>query len=641
MFNVKFNKIVAAAAAVALSGCVNANSPQPQDEALSLTALAHKQAIAGSQGLQLDGQSWLLASESQGLVVVDESGQSIIKNGNFEGLSARKLGDNSYLIASMDNNQDDVALFKLSKGEHWQAQLIARVAPEQSQPEAMCLYNDINTGAISLFVADARGLINQTYVYDTRKNKAVNVPVREFAGLSESAGCTVVDSTHTLYLSEAEVGVWAINADAESRSDKKPLAMVEPFGRLATEIGTMATDAQGGVYFSTTSDALFYRYDSATTQWQSWQLPKNSAIEGVSIGEHAGLEALLYDDESGSYYLTQLDIELDKRAQPAKTTLATVTASAQTTPVQAFGDAADDPAIWVHPSDNSKSLILGTDKRRGVMVYNLAGELVQALKVGRVNNIDVRQHESINTPSNTLVAASNRTHNSISMFTVDAKQRLVALGDIGTNMREIYGLCSYISSSGHYVFANDKSGLFQQYRVQVKEGELQSKLVREFHLPSQPEGCAADDALGQLFAGEEDQGIWFIGAEPDAGEQAVMLQAVNEQLVDDVEGIDIYHGESERLLVVSSQGDHSYVLYRIAGDTQLPSLEFAHKFKVINDLSLGIDGASETDGLAVTAKALPGYPQGILVVQDGYNRMPQQPQNFKVVDWRDVIKSMQ
>jgi 3-phytase len=54
------------------------------------------------------------------------------------------------------------------------------------------------------------------------------------------------------------------------------------------------------------------------------------------------------------------------------------------------------------------------------------------------------------------------------------------------------------------------------------------------------------------------------------------------------------------------------------------------------DLTNGIDGVSETDGLTVSAAALPGYPQGVLIVQDGRNQLPQQPQNFKVVDWRKV-----
>ena len=49
-----------------------------------------------------------------------------------------------------------------------------------------------------------------------------------------------------------------------------------------------------------------------------------------------------------------------------------------------------------------------------------------------------------------------------------------------------------------------------------------------------------------------------------------------------------------------------------------------------------VDGVSETEGLAVAPGPLPGFPHGILVVQDGHNVAPAENQNFKIVDWRVV-----
>src|SRR5262245_55625094 len=51
----------------------------------------------------------------------------------------------------------------------------------------------------------------------------------------------------------------------------------------------------------------------------------------------------------------------------------------QTESMQSGGDSADDPAIWVHPSDPSRSLILGTDKHGGLNAYALDGTRVQAV----------------------------------------------------------------------------------------------------------------------------------------------------------------------------------------------------------------------------------------------------------------------
>src|ERR1041385_3346449 len=48
-------------------------------------------------------------------------------------------------------------------------------------------------------------------------------------------------------------------------------------------------------------------------------------------------------------------------------------ARVQTAPVPHKGDAADDPAVWIHPHDPALSLILGTDKLGGLHTYNMDG----------------------------------------------------------------------------------------------------------------------------------------------------------------------------------------------------------------------------------------------------------------------------
>jgi 3-phytase len=54
----------------------------------------------------------------------------------------------------------------------------------------------------------------------------------------------------------------------------------------------------------------------------------------------------------------------------------------------------DDPAIWVHPTDPSQSLILGTDKDSigALYVFNLQGKVIDSLVrrgIQRPNNVDV------------------------------------------------------------------------------------------------------------------------------------------------------------------------------------------------------------------------------------------------------------
>ncbi|MDN3476069.1 phytase [Pseudoalteromonas sp. APC 3355] len=605
--------------------------------------------MQGSQAAWLNNNNWLLASESKGLVLVESETQQsrIIKKGNFEALAVTKLTAHSFLVATIDNNQDNVVIFKLEHTQSgWDTIELTRINPPQAQSDTVCLFANKASESISAFVPDVRGLITETIIFDTANNKAVNVNVREFSGVSEASGCAVSTTTNTLYVSESEVGIWAINANAESQADKKPIALVAPFGKLHSELGAISASQDGIIWFTSTKNNTVYAYDPISKMLNNWMLNGDLSLESVAVNytSNNAATAVLYNDETGAYIKSTLPVTPIKKSLKTNTqSITQIKASAQTVPVQAFGDAADDPAIWVNPKDAANSLILGTDKRRGLMVYSLNGKLEQSLEVGRLNNVDLRQNSTIKNSTNTLITASNRTLNGISVFTVQANNSVKYIADIPTNLDEIYGLCMYSSNTGNYVFVNDKSGLYQQYKISENNEKITGKLVREFNLPSQPEGCSADDELGQLFVGEEDAGIWFIGAEPTAGSTPVMLQGINEQLVDDVEGMEIYHSDKTCYLVVSSQGDNSYVLYKIKNGTQgikTPSLEFAGKFSVISDLVNGIDGTSETDGLTVTAKSLPGYPEGILVVQDGYNRMPQQPQNFKIIDWREVKKAI-
>jgi len=648
--NFKLNTISAVLGSALLitviSGCTS-NDDTQNNTAIAKPYIETKlfgpqQNMQGSQAAALGTNQWLIASESQGLLIADNEKSSVLLAGNFESISLKQLSAQQFLLASIDKSQDNVVIFELEKnGQTWQINELSRITPPQAQPDAVCLFKNTDNKTVSAFVPDVRGLISETIIYDLATKQAKNIAVREFSAVTEASGCAVNDETKTLYVGEAELGVWAINADAESDANKQPVALVQPYGELKAEIGALSVSQDGTLWLTATDGNMIYAYHENTEKLSQWSLSGDHTIESVtaSLINNNQAQLVLIDDEAGAYIQANINYTAQTATSQSKVAMTHIHASTQTTPVAAFGDAADDPAIWINEQDAKSSLILGTDKRRGLMVYDLAGNKIQSLNVGRLNNVDVRQHQDINNETQTWITASNRTLNSISVFTVDSENKVNHVTEVATNLTEIYGMCMYSSESGQYVFVNDKSGLFQQYKLTGEQGNLSGKLVREFTLPSQPEGCSADDKLGQLFAGEEDAGIWYIGAEPTSGNKAVMLQGVNEQLVADVEGMEIYHADDARYLVVSSQGDNSYVLYKISDNTQ-PSLSFAGKFNVIANLDKGIDGAGETDGLTVTAKALPGYPEGMLIVQDGYNRMPLQPQNFKIIDWREVKKAI-
>ena len=330
---------------------------------------------------------------------------------------------------------------------------------------------------------------------------------------------------------------------------------------------------------------------------------------------------------------------------------AEVVAEVETAPVPSAGDAADDPAIWVNPRDPAASRILGTDKKSGLLVYDLQGRQTQHLERGRLNNVDVRQGVMLAGRTRDIAVATNRTEDSLDVFEIARDEPEGAADAAGRQghvrwlaaqplaFEEPYGVCLHHESGGAlYAFANDKSGAYQQWRIDAAQGDAVAlTLVREFAVSSKPEGCVADDANGILYVGEEAKGVWKLPAAPDAPPDMELIAQVGDALTADVEGLAIHRaGDDPGHLVASSQGDDSYAVFALAEG-------HAHRgsFRVVAHPNKALDGAEETDGIATTSVRLNAtFAEGMLVVQDGDNTDPSANQNFKLIPWRNVKNAL-
>ena len=324
-------------------------------------------------------------------------------------------------------------------------------------------------------------------------------------------------------------------------------------------------------------------------------------------------------------------------SEPLNENAKVVFASAETTPVASSDDAADDPAIWIHPENPELSLVLGTDKRRGLAIYNLSGEQVQFIEQGRLNNVDLRQNVPMQNGFMDIAVATNRTSKSLDVFSIDQTGNVSFLDSAQLSFEDPYGICMGLSSEGQAVaFINGKEGEYQQWLLNP-DGQIQPELTGSFKLNSQPEGCAVDDETWTLYLGEEEYGVWKMSADYQSSNKMTLLDSVkNASLTADVEGMDIYNSDDKKWLVVSSQGDYSYALYDLNnGDQYLGSIRIADR----DDAA--IDGVQETDGLAVTSVNMgEGYSSGVLVVQDGFNELPKANQNFKLVNWIEIENAL-
>lgn len=310
----------------------------------------------------------------------------------------------------------------------------------------------------------------------------------------------------------------------------------------------------------------------------------------------------------------------------------TVTASAETVPVGTVNeDAADDPAIWRNSTDPAKSLIVGTDKKGGLYVYNLAGEQLSFMPAPGLNNVDLVEL----TGGRVLVAASDRSelkaaHIHLSLLNTK-NGTLNPVRRISVGPGEGYGICiGQAERKGMLsIYSAPKNGII--YRTTINPDDLEgASASRELtRVPSQPEGCVVDDRTGKLYIGEEAAGVWAI--EIGTGEKSLVAPTGTGMTVPDVEGLALApEGADGGYLVASSQGDNAYAVYR------LPDMEPLGRFRI----AVGALGSvEETDGIELDPRGFgPEFPGGLFIAQDGIN--PPSAQNFKLVRWDNIVSAL-
>lgn len=317
-----------------------------------------------------------------------------------------------------------------------------------------------------------------------------------------------------------------------------------------------------------------------------------------------------------------------------------VQAIMETSPVaSAVGiDAADDPAIWVNKNDPERSVIIGTDKRAGLYSYNLNGEILQFIEAGELNNVDLREGFMFNGITQVLIAASNRSSNTISLFLMDPDLRNISecILEIETGVDEVYGLCMYNDVNNRFfVFVNGRNGVIEQYEITTNNFRIFYKYQRSLKVNSQPEGMVVNDENATLYIGVEQEGIYKTSAYPNGDSQLSLLtestSETNEFISYDIEGLAIYHGANKSFLIASIQGNFTYAIFEI-GQTE----KYITSFSISEGL---FDGVQETDGIEVTSFPInKTYPKGMLVVQDGFNYDGDSllSQNFKYISWKAI-----
>ncbi len=349
------------------------------------------------------------------------------------------------------------------------------------------------------------------------------------------------------------------------------------------------------------------------------------------------------------------------------------------TPTDARTGDADDPAIWVHPTDPALSLVIGALKDGGLDVYDLDGQTIQSISLAgaRYNNVDLAYNFAISGTQVDLVVTTDRYGDKLTFFRIDPNTRhltdisdpanvllFTPAGQLSDQETTAYGITLYRSAQSQLLYAfvtrRATSEIGQFEIVDKGNGLVGTKLVRTITLPipaiefdPQAEGMVADQELGFVYIAQEDVGIWKFSAEPDAGNEGKLIYPVapaGETLRADAEGLTLYYAAHGRgYLLASSQGDNRFSVYTREGDNQYLGSFFIGTDSVQGD-SEAIDGLQASDGAQVINGALgERFPNGLLVVHDGNNEpvlmvddegeMENVNTNFKFVPWDAVANA--
>ncbi|KAH8826559.1 hypothetical protein DL96DRAFT_1499536 [Flagelloscypha sp. PMI_526] len=317
---------------------------------------------------------------------------------------------------------------------------------------------------------------------------------------------------------------------------------------------------------------------------------------------------------------------------------------------QENGEDGDDPAIWISADDVSQSRIITTTKSEvdaGLSVFDLTGVRLQSFAAGEPNNVDVIYGFPIEEGKQVdLAVAACRKDNTLCLFDISSNGTLSAIngGSHPTPANyEVYGSCVYRSphTDKFYAFVNSKTAEYLQYELTATNGAIEATLVRNFTGGNggQVEGCVVDDENAALFVGEEPYGLWRFGAEPDAGDEKVLVDSVDGKLFADIEGVTLINGPdaSSGFILVSCQGLSVYAVYKRAAPH-----DFVKYFSVLATADGAIDGTTNTDGLAAVSTRLnDDFPMGLVVLHDDVNELQNGTASaeaaFKLVSLEDVF----
>jgi 3-phytase len=311
---------------------------------------------------------------------------------------------------------------------------------------------------------------------------------------------------------------------------------------------------------------------------------------------------------------------------------------------QALPHDTDDPAIWINPSDATKSIIIGTDKDTdgGLYAFDLNGKIIGKSEVlKRPNNVDIAYGLLIDGKKVDIAVTTERENNKIRIFSLPDLKPLDNGGIPvfeGELERDPMGIALYTRNSDNAIFSivGRKSGpsetyLWQYQLTDAGNGTVAANLVRKFGKYSgkkEIEAIAVDNEFGVVYYCDEQFGIRKYKADPALNDNLEMALFGQKDFKADNEGIAIYKKSATTgYILVSNQQANTFMVYPREGAN-----DNANQYPLLAEIPTS---TIECDGADVTTINLGGlFQKGMFVAMS--NGM-----TFHFYNWEDFQKRIE
>ena len=308
----------------------------------------------------------------------------------------------------------------------------------------------------------------------------------------------------------------------------------------------------------------------------------------------------------------------------------------ETAPIPS-GNIAGDTAVWLHPTDLSKSLIFGTDMgggaTNGLYVHALDGGQMQTIPDGPMRAVDVRYN---------IKLGAGRTDVVLGVGTNGAFRLYAPVPDAGSlvPLNTLFTASSATPLAGALftdpltqslsVFISDTNSALRQYNVlDDGAGHLVPSLLRTIMVGTDVRGIVADDRNSRVFVTLQNTGLYSLPATTAGGTTLTLVEAVDAGRLEGATGVTLYPtADGGGVLIAAASLTSSFSVYALSTGTP-----FVTTFQIVPDA--GREGVSNSEGIDITPLNLGApFSQGMFVASDKNNF---DGPNYKLVQWADIV----